>query len=129
MPILIPGDVDAEHARQRSRRRRTVMPAIQVGRGTHLSAVQRLHPQAALEESGRPLDLAIEATDSSRSGSPAAASATASAPSPRESRFGRPRCRLQPGPVGEQVQLVWRDGALELRLTGRALNVAAEESG
>ena len=36
------------------------MPAIQVGRGTRLSAVQRLHSQGALENTGRPLDLAIE---------------------------------------------------------------------
>ena len=35
-------------------------PAIQVGRGTHLSSVQRLHSQGALEETSRPLDLAIE---------------------------------------------------------------------
>jgi flagellar basal-body rod protein FlgG len=37
-----------------------MIPAIQVGRGTHLSAVQRLHSQGALEDTGRPLDLAIE---------------------------------------------------------------------
>jgi flagellar basal-body rod protein FlgG len=36
------------------------IPAIQVGRGTRLSAVQRIHAQGALEQTGRPLDLAIE---------------------------------------------------------------------
>jgi flagellar basal-body rod protein FlgG len=35
-------------------------PAIQVGRGTHLASVQRLHSQGALEQTGRSLDLAIE---------------------------------------------------------------------
>src|SRR5688500_13593314 len=35
-------------------------PAIQVGRGTHLSSVQRLHNQGALEQTGRAFDLAIE---------------------------------------------------------------------
>ncbi|MGQ0646123.1 MAG: flagellar basal-body rod protein FlgG [Gemmatimonadaceae bacterium] len=35
-------------------------PAIQVGRGTHLSAVQRLHSQGPVEQTGRSLDLAIE---------------------------------------------------------------------
>lgn len=35
-------------------------PAIQVGRGTRLNAVQRLHGQGALEQTNRPLDLAIE---------------------------------------------------------------------
>jgi flagellar basal-body rod protein FlgG len=35
-------------------------PAIQVGRGTRLASVQRLHTQGALEQTGRPLDLAIE---------------------------------------------------------------------
>jgi flagellar basal-body rod protein FlgG len=35
-------------------------PAIQVGRGTRLSAVQRLHGQGPLEMTGRPLDVAIE---------------------------------------------------------------------
>lgn len=35
-------------------------PAIQVGRGTHLSAIQRQHSQGTLESTGRPLDLAIE---------------------------------------------------------------------
>lgn len=36
------------------------IPAIQVGRGTRLSAIQRIHDQGALEQTGRPLDLAIE---------------------------------------------------------------------
>ncbi len=35
-------------------------PAIQIGRGTRLSSVQRLHAQGAVENTGRPLDLAIE---------------------------------------------------------------------
>jgi len=35
-------------------------PAIQVGRGVRLSAVQRLHAQGPLEATSRPLDLAIE---------------------------------------------------------------------
>jgi flagellar basal-body rod protein FlgG len=35
-------------------------PAIQVGRGVRLSAVQRLHAQGPLEPTQRPLDLAIE---------------------------------------------------------------------
>lgn len=35
-------------------------PAIQVGRGTHLSAIQRLHSQGAAEETGRALDLALD---------------------------------------------------------------------
>ncbi|MDX2185043.1 MAG: flagellar basal-body rod protein FlgG [Gemmatimonadaceae bacterium] len=35
-------------------------PSIQVGRGTHLSAIQRQHQQGTLESTGRPLDLAIE---------------------------------------------------------------------
>jgi flagellar basal-body rod protein FlgG len=35
-------------------------PAIQVGRGVRLSAVQRLHSPGAIEHTGRPLDLAIE---------------------------------------------------------------------
>jgi flagellar basal-body rod protein FlgG len=35
-------------------------PAIQVGRGTRLSAVQRLHTQGSIETTGRSLDLAIE---------------------------------------------------------------------
>jgi flagellar basal-body rod protein FlgG len=36
------------------------MPAIQVGRGTRLAAVQRLHGQGALEQTSRSLDVAIE---------------------------------------------------------------------
>jgi len=36
------------------------LPAIQLGRGTHLSAVQRLHEQGSLEQTGRSLDVAIE---------------------------------------------------------------------
>jgi flagellar basal-body rod protein FlgG len=36
------------------------MPAIQVGRGTKLAAVQRMHAQGPVEETSRPLDLAIE---------------------------------------------------------------------
>jgi flagellar basal-body rod protein FlgG len=36
------------------------LPAIQVGRGTHLAAVQRLHSQGPIEQTSRPLDLAIE---------------------------------------------------------------------
>jgi flagellar basal-body rod protein FlgG len=36
------------------------MPAIQVGRGTHLSAVQRIHGQGPAEPTSRPTDLAIE---------------------------------------------------------------------
>jgi len=35
-------------------------PAIQVGRGTKLAAVQRLHSQGPVEQTSRPLDLAIE---------------------------------------------------------------------
>ncbi|MCE2941117.1 MAG: flagellar basal-body rod protein FlgG [Gemmatimonadota bacterium] len=35
-------------------------PAIQVGRGVHVAAVQRQHAQGTLEATGRPLDLAIE---------------------------------------------------------------------
>jgi flagellar basal-body rod protein FlgG len=35
-------------------------PAIQVGRGTHLASVQRLHSQGPLESTGRSLDLAVE---------------------------------------------------------------------
>lgn len=38
----------------------TTTPAIQVGRGTRLSAIQRLDAQGALQETGRPLDVAIE---------------------------------------------------------------------
>lgn len=36
------------------------IPEIQVGRGTRLSAVQRIHDQGSAEQTGRPLDLAIE---------------------------------------------------------------------
>jgi flagellar basal-body rod protein FlgG len=36
------------------------LPSIQVGRGTHLSAVQRLHAQGPVEPTSRPLDVAIE---------------------------------------------------------------------
>ncbi len=36
------------------------VPAIQVGRGTHLSSVQRLHAQGPIETTSRSLDLAIE---------------------------------------------------------------------
>ncbi len=35
-------------------------PAIQVGRGTRLAAVQRVELQGTIEQTGRPLDLAIE---------------------------------------------------------------------
>jgi len=35
-------------------------PAIQIGRGTRLTAVQRLHNQGALENTGRALDVAID---------------------------------------------------------------------
>ncbi|HEX6925031.1 MAG TPA: flagellar basal-body rod protein FlgG [Longimicrobiaceae bacterium] len=38
----------------------STVPAIQVGRGTRLSAVQRLHTQGPLEQTDRPLDVAIE---------------------------------------------------------------------
>jgi flagellar basal-body rod protein FlgG len=34
-------------------------PAIQIGRGTHLAAVQRLHTQGAIEQTGRSTDVAI----------------------------------------------------------------------
>lgn len=34
--------------------------AVQVGRGTRLAAVQRIETQGAVEETGRPLDLAID---------------------------------------------------------------------
>src|SRR5688572_12508030 len=37
-----------------------VAPAIQVGRGVRLSAVQRLHSSGALDQTNRPFDLAIE---------------------------------------------------------------------
>ncbi|MCA0375393.1 MAG: flagellar basal-body rod protein FlgG [Gemmatimonadetes bacterium] len=43
------GDPDAQTA-----------PAIQVGRGTRLSGVQRLHEQGPIEQTGRNLDVAIE---------------------------------------------------------------------
>jgi flagellar basal-body rod protein FlgG len=36
------------------------LPALQVGRGTHLSSVQRLHEQGPIETTGRSLDVAIE---------------------------------------------------------------------
>ena len=36
------------------------LPAIQVGRGTHLAGVQRLHAQGPIEQTSRNLDLAIE---------------------------------------------------------------------
>ena len=36
------------------------IPAVQVGRGTRLAAVQRLHSQGPVEQTSRPLDLAIE---------------------------------------------------------------------
>jgi flagellar basal-body rod protein FlgG len=36
------------------------MPAIQIGRGTRLAAVQRVHGQGAVEQTSRPLDLAVE---------------------------------------------------------------------
>lgn len=35
-------------------------PAIQVGRGTRLAAVQRMHMQGAIDQTGRNLDIAIE---------------------------------------------------------------------
>src|SRR6187551_775834 len=35
-------------------------PAIQIGRGTHLTAVSRLHSQGALDTTGRSLDVAID---------------------------------------------------------------------
>jgi flagellar basal-body rod protein FlgG len=35
-------------------------PAIQVGRGTRLAAVQRMHMQGAIDQTGRNLDVAIE---------------------------------------------------------------------
>jgi flagellar basal-body rod protein FlgG len=37
-----------------------VAPAVQVGRGTRLAGVQRLHTQGTLETTNRPLDVAIE---------------------------------------------------------------------
>lgn len=36
------------------------IPALQVGRGVRLAAVQRVHDQGSLEQTGRALDLAIE---------------------------------------------------------------------
>jgi flagellar basal-body rod protein FlgG len=36
------------------------IPAIQIGRGTRLAAVQRLHSQGAVEQTSRSLDVAIE---------------------------------------------------------------------
>jgi flagellar basal-body rod protein FlgG len=36
------------------------LPAIQVGRGTRLSAIQRIEEQGSLEQTDRPLDLAID---------------------------------------------------------------------
>ncbi len=36
------------------------LPTVQVGLGTHLTAVQRVEAQGSLEETDRPLDLAIE---------------------------------------------------------------------
>jgi len=35
-------------------------PAIQVGRGTRLAGVQRMHEQGPIEQTGRNLDIAIE---------------------------------------------------------------------
>ena len=35
-------------------------PAIQIGRGTRLASVQRMHAQGSLETTNRPLDMAIE---------------------------------------------------------------------
>ncbi len=37
-----------------------VLPAIQVGRGVRLASVQRLHSQGPVEQTQRPLDVAIE---------------------------------------------------------------------
>lgn len=36
------------------------LPALQVGRGTRLSSIQRVHEQGPIETTSRPLDLAIE---------------------------------------------------------------------
>lgn len=36
------------------------LPAIQVGRGTRLSAIQRIEEQGSLEQTDRPLDMAID---------------------------------------------------------------------
>ncbi|MBI3789592.1 MAG: flagellar basal-body rod protein FlgG [Gemmatimonadetes bacterium] len=38
----------------------TTLPAVQVGRGTRLAGVQRVQTQGALEQTDRPLDVAIE---------------------------------------------------------------------
>jgi flagellar basal-body rod protein FlgG len=38
----------------------TVSPSIQVGRGTRLAGVQRMHQQGPLEQTGRDLDIAVE---------------------------------------------------------------------
>lgn len=35
-------------------------PAVQIGRGTRLTAVQRMHGQGSLETTNRPLDVAVE---------------------------------------------------------------------
>jgi len=43
-------------------------PAIQVGRGTHLTAIQRLHSQGALEQTNRSLDVARTAKRSRATG-------------------------------------------------------------
>lgn len=37
-----------------------VAPAVQIGRGTRLAAVQRVHEQGTFEITGRPLDLAVD---------------------------------------------------------------------
>ena len=36
------------------------LPAVQLGRGTRLAGIQRLHTQGAIEQTGRPLDVAVE---------------------------------------------------------------------
>jgi flagellar basal-body rod protein FlgG len=36
------------------------LPAVQVGRGVRLAAVERLHTQGAFEQTGRPMDFAVE---------------------------------------------------------------------
>ncbi|MBI2797104.1 MAG: flagellar basal-body rod protein FlgG [Gemmatimonadetes bacterium] len=38
----------------------STLPAIQLGRGTRLAGIQRLHTQGPIEQTGRPLDVAIE---------------------------------------------------------------------
>lgn len=38
----------------------TISPSIQVGRGTRLAGVQRMHQQGPLEQTGRDLDIAVE---------------------------------------------------------------------